>query len=164
MGKAKPIKYRDIAKAIAWSPNKAASLSTIMYRLGRNGPVVTQCIDAMVADGLVAKVKRAVGGKQEQFKLIAALVPDREIQPPAPAPAPRAVRAPAYREVKVGEAIGLDNFDDITVNREQQQAAMLWRARMGNDRWHDDPRALAERLRADHMLPPFYNGVKGREL
>lgn len=52
---------------------------------------------------------------------------------------------------------GDQDDEDYTMSVEMKRAAALWKDRMGDQRWRDDPRALAERMRQPHMLPPFSN-------
>lgn len=49
-----------------------------------------------------------------------------------------------------------DDIEAFALSAEMSRAAQMWKDRMGEQRWHDDPRALAQLVRHDGMLPPFY--------
>jgi hypothetical protein len=68
---------------------------------------------------------------------------------------------PRLRHLESGDAdvedfsVGHDSEDDPgeRIDFALVRAAALWKSRMGDQRWHDDPRALAERPSGREYLP-----------
>lgn len=148
----------QIAEAISQSRGGCAAAGTVANKIGRGLYPVRAALDAMVRAGRVD----CAGGEDPQHDLFRLIIGGRvvgtlparwwkekkQVRPrevPAPRPAVAAPSAP----------IPQDDDDDIPdgMTVEHLTAANLWSHRMGIDRWHDDPRALAEQRSNKHLLP-----------
>lgn len=160
----KPIKYREIAKALSMSHTNCAALPTLVYRLSRNAEYIERALNHMIADGLVRKTGKP---PRELYELMAADIPNVSVEADLsrgpdrkPPPAPKPVIEPAVDQVDDQEGEDAEDEPDFAAalaTSERDRAALLWAERMGGQRWHDDPRALREKPRTPP--PPFYTNA-----
>lgn len=139
MGLASPnIEFSKITDTIARTRGGCAMASTIATRMSRSVSVIQPVLDQMVTYGYLECLS---GNGVEVYRNIVDGFPVGDI--------PKVMR-PAELILASDEMP-----DDDTMDRCATVAAAMWRERMGDDRWYDDPRALRERHRQDGLLPPF---------
>lgn len=126
---------QSIVDLIAGSRYLRATASTLRIKLRTNSFRVQLALDQMASRGILAIFE---SGKTIYYRnVVDGLVVDPN---------------PIGQTDDSEEAQAAD-----TLSYEQQRAAQQWQARLGEQRWHDDPRAVAEHMHRQSMVPPFYN-------
>lgn len=138
MGQAAPSTIEQrIIDAIRANRGGCAAAGSIAARLKIARTVVERALDDMLDLGTIECID-AGAGNCDLFRNIVAGKPVGVLPP----------------RLRGACGDGDDDSDDTSLSFEQVQAERLWKARMGDSRWHDDPRATAE-LRSGKQFLPF---------
>ena len=153
-GLSSPLQFNGIIAVLEGTRGRIATVSTIANRLERGVSLVQRALDQMVRDRILEAV---ITHKGDQYRLRDGVIgAEGEVLP---------YDKSALPPVEACDDDGDLDDSPMGMTAEQATAAALWRARLGDSRWRDDPRALRERVQQQHCVPPFYNiNLEAREI
>lgn len=148
MGQAEPATIeQQIVAALCRMRGGCGAASTIAGKVKSSVTIVRAALDGMCRRGQMV----CVDGGSEEADVFRMVVDGRTI----------GVLPPRLREQPAARDDGEDSDDqagdddpDGSLSFAQVQAEQMWKDRMGEQRWHDDPRALAE-VRSNKQFLPF---------
>jgi hypothetical protein len=146
MGAHKPLAFSEIADTINESRAGQLCAATIATRLSRGVRLVQRALDQLVA----MRVARLYETGDAPVYEIIAPVPRGSVE--GREPIERTALQIAEEEIDDGAE---DEGELTSPAREALAAAHIWKERLGDQRWTDDPRALRERHQLVNLQPPF---------
>jgi len=132
----KTLTEKNIAWAIGIAKSKRETDAVIARRLGRGIGPVREALSRFLARGIMRRID---DGEMVLFEV----VPRAERPTPPP------------------DGEGADFEDELEGSDETVRAEALWKKRLGTRRWHDDPRAVAEKLRTEFYQSPLPDRTLG---
>lgn len=132
--------YRDIATALSYLRLGSITCGGLATRMATSATVVQRGLDAMLKAGAVQELLSSTG--QRRYTLTGQPVPDGEV--PLLAAGRTRIRETVFERASPVERDGDDEAENKFAASEIRKAEQLWKARMGDQRWRDDPRAVNE--------------------